>query len=122
MKKLAKSSKSNHRELIRKTHVSTYFMGEIAFCHSQQDQGKSIVFQAFPYVYDMVHENNNPSEFEISSCRKVILVISPITTLMQDQVNILSKKGIKAIHLVEKKEQKEGVGDVLTHVRSIIAS
>ena len=59
--------------------------------------GKSLIFQSFPIVFDVIHSKppNSPS---------VCWVISPLSSLMQDQVMYLNSVGIK-LHLLEKIRQ-----------------
>ena len=54
--------------------------------------GKSIIFQCFPFVFDPLHEKPN------TSCA---LVISPLNSLMQDQVPYFSSLGIRAAFIGE---------------------
>ena len=49
--------------------------------------GKSIIFQCFPLVFDALHGKRD------TSCA---LVISPLTSLMQDQVAYLTSLGVRA--------------------------
>ena len=63
--------------------------------------GKSIVFQALPFfVYAMemmIEKEKEITEIVLlQNCCNNVIVISPLTSLMKDQINVLSKRGIKA--------------------------
>jgi superfamily II DNA helicase RecQ len=51
--------------------------------------GKSLVYQMVPFVVKELNICENP----------IVLIVSPLVTLMQDQVTQLSKQGISAISL-----------------------
>ena len=54
--------------------------------------GKSICYQLLPFIFDMAFSRTSapPSE------RSVVLVISPLVSLMVDQVSGLQKRGVPA--------------------------
>lgn len=58
--------------------------------------GKSIIFQAAPMVFDVVKQTNFQS---------IAVVISPLTSLMQDQVKFLKSIGVTAEFIGE--DQKD---------------
>ena len=51
--------------------------------------GKSLIFQSFPIVFDVIHS-------KLPDSPSICLVISPLSSLMQDQVMYLNLVGIKA--------------------------
>ena len=51
--------------------------------------GKSVVFQALPLVYSCLE----PSR------KKIVIVVSPLVSLMKDQVSLLLSRGINATWL-----------------------
>jgi len=66
--------------------------------------GKSLIFQAAPLVFDYMEGKTSP--------RSIVLVISPLVSLMRDQVNFLMTKNIKATFLGEEQDSesiKDGV-------------
>lgn len=69
--------------------------------------GKSLIYQALPLVYSCLQ-----STFE----KNIIVVISPLTSLMKDQVMRLISLGITAISLAEITTEKQcnewGMGNV----------
>ena len=62
--------------------------------------GKSLIFQSFPIVFDVIHSKppDSPS---------ICLVISPLSSLMQDQVMYLNSVGIKATFIGDDQKDDE---------------
>jgi ATP-dependent DNA helicase RecQ len=62
--------------------------------------GKSLIFQCFPIVFDVMHSKppDSPS---------ICLVISPLSSLMQDQVMYLKSVGIKAAFIGDDQTDEE---------------
>ena len=59
--------------------------------------GKSVIFHLIPLVHTwMFHNNPNSTRFKKDA---VIVIICPLLTLMQDQVNILTDCGLKAVYI-----------------------
>ena len=58
--------------------------------------GKSFCFHVLPYLVDSL--SSRP--YGVS----VLLVVSPLIALMKDQVNSLTAKGLKAVHLTEQSD------------------
>ena len=52
--------------------------------------GKSLCFVALPYVFDYLKQADAPSEGS-----SVVVVVSPLVSLMKDQVSSYSKRGIR---------------------------
>ena len=70
-----------------------FICGEDVFVNLPTGYGKSLIYQMAPLVHSWMHKNI--SKF----CWKkdpILLIISPSTTLMQDQVNMLTSLGLKA--------------------------
>ena len=59
--------------------------------------GKSLIYQALPVVF---------SSLPCSSEKNVVIVISPLTSLMKDQVSRLTSLGIGAVSLAELTDQQ----------------
>ena len=59
--------------------------------------GKSLIYQALPFVYDSIPEAAGH-----------VVVVSPLVNLMKDQVDKLANLGILAASLSEINEQKKG--------------
>ena len=57
--------------------------------------GKSVIYQATPFLLDSRHKTNE----EIQQCSKIVVVITPSNSIMMDQCQQLTKKGISACYL-----------------------
>ncbi len=51
--------------------------------------GKSLIYQALPFIFDITR--GIPGH--------IVIVVSPLTNLMKDQVSILNRSGIPAVSL-----------------------
>ena len=58
--------------------------------------GKSLVYQALPLVFDTVH----------GTVGHIVVVVSPLVSLMEDQVDKLRKLGISAVFLSDIKDEE----------------
>ena len=70
----------------------SFINGEDVFVNLPTGYGKSLIFQMAPLVHGWMHEN-------VSTCWKkdpIILIISPLLELMQDQVRKLTSLNFKA--------------------------
>jgi RecQ family ATP-dependent DNA helicase len=79
--------------------------GKDVFVNLPTGSGKSLIFQSFPLVVDYLR-GNCPKEHSI------VVVVSPLVSLMKDQVNYLQSKGMNAAFLGEEQldeSLKEGV-------------
>ena len=80
-------------------------LGRDTFVNLPTGSGKSFIFQAFPIVLD--HMDSRPQH-------SIVVVISPLLSLMKDQVNYLESKGLTAAYIGEgqdeaiKKDIKKG--------------
>ncbi|XP_078360026.1 putative ATP-dependent DNA helicase RecS [Oculina patagonica] len=68
-------------------------LGRDVFVNLPTGSGKSLIFQAFPLVFDYMRGNED--------AQVIVVVISPLLSLMKDQVNYLISKGVKAAFLGE---------------------
>ena len=66
--------------------IKAFCQGQNIFFNAPTGYGKSIVFQALPWIYDIVHE-----QFVGFS---TLIVISPLQSLMEDQCNRMKDVGI----------------------------
>ncbi|KAL9959207.1 hypothetical protein ACROYT_G036304 [Oculina patagonica] len=68
-------------------------LGRDVFVNLPTGSGKSLIFQAFPLVFDYMRGNEH--------AQAIVVVISPLLFLMKDQVNYLISRGVKAAFLEE---------------------
>ena len=70
----------------------SFVKGEDVFVNLPTGYGKSLIFQMAPLVHMWMHDN-----VTIGSWKKepIILIISPLLALMQDQVRKLTSLGLK---------------------------
>ena len=54
--------------------------------------GKSLTYQGLPILYDVLHSRDRGSS--------LLLVISPLKSLMEDQVAYLASKGVPAVRII----------------------
>ena len=75
------------------------------FACQPADSGKSTIFQALPFL-SFAMDNNATSSHQqlVECCSYKLLVISPLTSLMQDQENYLNSRGVRAGLLSSNKE------------------
>ena len=69
--------------------IRSFFQGKNVFVNLRTGFGKSLIFQCLPIVADIVHNKPRGSS--------IIVVISPLWSLMEDQVRYLTSLGIPAI-------------------------
>ena len=69
--------------------IRSFFQGKNVFVNLPTGFGKSLIFQCLPIVADIVHKKPRGSS--------IIVVISPLRSLMEDQVRYLMSLGIPAI-------------------------
>jgi len=63
--------------------------------------GKSLIYQALPTVFDVLR----------SSSGHIVVVVSPLISLMEDQVKFLTSVGIKALNLTSASEDERKHAD-----------
>lgn len=65
--------------------------GHDIFVSLPTGSGKSLCYWSLPGAFDYMKDNHHASS--------IVIVVSPLTALMKDQVKSLCKKGVKAIHV-----------------------
>lgn len=83
---------------IQRKALKEVILGKDVFVILPTGSGKSLIFQTAPIVFD---------HMEGSTEESIVLVISPLVSLMRDQVNFLLSKGIKAAFLGEEQEDEQ---------------
>ena len=77
--------------------IKELLQGKDVFVNLPTGFGKSLIFQSFPLVVDCLRLERGRCIVEHS----IVVVVSPLVSLMKDQVNYLRDKGIKATFLSE---------------------
>ena len=72
--------------------------GQDVFVIQPTGSGKSLIFQSAPIVFDTIRP--------LSNAKSIALVISPLASLMQDQVRYLKSVGIKAEFIGDEQESE----------------
>ena len=72
--------------------------GQDVFVIQPTASGKSLIFQSAPIVFDTIRP--------LSNAKSIALVISPLASLMQDQVRYLKSVGIKAEFIGSEQESE----------------
>ena len=76
--------------------LSSFICGEEVFVNLPTGYGKSLIFQMAPSVHMWIHEHVSKIHWKESP---IVFIISPMLSLMQDQVNKLSILGLKATYV-----------------------
>ncbi|CAG2190513.1 unnamed protein product [Mytilus edulis] len=83
--------------------VESFLAGKDVFFCSPTGSGKSLTFEIAPFVFKYLQKND--------MC--IVLVISPLTSLMRTQTQALNRKGIKAPNKSSLGDVKEGKIDII---------
>ena len=76
----------NDFHLQQRKALQAFLRGHDVFVNLPTGFGKSIIFQAAPFCCDFLRQTTG----------SIAIVISPLTALMQDQIDSLKRKGISA--------------------------
>ena len=88
----------------QKEAIQSFFEGKNLFVNLLMGFGKSLIFQCLPIVVDVIHEKPLGSS--------VVVVISPLRSLMDDQLKYLNNLSIPAIVITDE-EDPETIRPVL---------
>ena len=80
--------------------------GKDVFVNQPTGSGKSLIFQAMPLLYDYI--DSDQSEISSENHNAIAIVISPLVSLMQDQVAFLQSKFIRAAFIGDE-QTDEGI-------------
>ena len=76
--------------------IRAFFEGSNVFVNLPTGYGKSLIFQCLPIVADALRGDPRGSS--------VVVVISPLRSLMEDQVSYLNNNGIPAIAITDEED------------------
>ena len=74
--------------------------------------GKSICYLLLPRAFDLLRKRPE------GTC--IIIVIAPLTSLMEDQVESCTRRGIKAVAVTSEEESRKNYGDVVNGLYQIV--
>ena len=100
--------------------LTAVLSGKDCFIAQPTGSGKSFIYQSLPIFFDIMGkinlecDSNNEIIYDSKSCRKVVLVVSPLVGLMKDQVSSLSKKGIANIFVTQQHSYPPDVSNSFT--------
>lgn len=80
----------------QKEAIKSFFGEKHVFVNLPTGFGKSLIFQSLPLVSDILHRRSRGSS--------VIVVLSPLRSLMEDHVNYLSNIGIPSIAIGDEED------------------
>ncbi len=69
--------------------IREFLKGKDVFVCLPTGSGKSLCYMILPYIFNFIR----------GRCDSMVLVVIPIIAVMQDQVDILHTKGIKAVYV-----------------------
>ena len=95
----------------QKEAIRSFFEGKNVFVNLPVGFGKSLTFQCLPIVADVIHEKPRGSS--------VVVVISPLRSLMEDQVKYLNNLSIPAIAITDE-EDPETIQQVLNGIYLVV--
>jgi superfamily II DNA helicase RecQ len=78
--------------------LEKYFSGEHVYVNLPTSFGKSLIFQAVPLIFDAVRFRRKGSS--------IMVVISPLTSLMEEQISYLNSLGIRAVCITDESKDK----------------
>ena len=75
--------------------------GKDVFVHLRTGFGKSLIYTLFPYVCDALRSSPN------NDCRSsIVVLISPLISLMDDQMANMAERGIHSVKLTDLKDRQ----------------
>ena len=89
--------------------VQSIYKGQDAFIFLPTGFGKSICYECLPFLYDFKFNRMNIQD------RSTVLVVSPLISLMTNQVSSLKKRGVSAAILRSSRGDEINPSLVATH-------
>ena len=74
------------------------------FCTQPTGSGKSLIYQLFPFALDFCQARKIERDPKGIKTNNIVLIVSPLISLMKDQIAKLEHFGITAINLAEAKD------------------
>ena len=99
--------KKEQRDILR-----TFLNGKDVFGCLPTGFGKSLCYMLLPKAFDLLYNKTDGTS--------IIIVISPLTSLMDDQVESCVSRGIKAIAVTREEESKKKYASVVNGFYQIV--
>ena len=88
--------------------VTLILRGLDVFVSIPTGSGKSLCYACLPYVYSYLRRIVEP---DTDDCRSIVVVIEPLISIMEDQVQKYGERGLKAAYIG--KDQKDETSIIL---------
>ena len=75
---------------LQETAVRAFVAESNNFLSIRTGGGKSLYYAVLPCVFDMLRGNDTP--------QSLVIVVSPLVALMKDQVRVLTRRNMSAVH------------------------
>lgn len=92
--------------------IREFFKEKNVFVNLPTGYGKSLIYQCLPFVYDILHAKPRGSS--------IIIVISPLRSLMNDQVSYLNNLCIPAIAITNELDDPEIIQQILNGIYIVV--
>ena len=90
--------------------IKRFLEGRDVFISLPTGEGKSLCYTTLPYVFDYLKRYLTPATW-LSS---IAVVISPLISLMKDQVTKFANRGLKCVYLGAEQDDVQVKADMLT--------
>ena len=73
--------------------IQEFLLGRDVFVSLPTGEGKSLCYASLPLVFDWIKEHHVKTTISENVSSSIVVVVSPLTALMKDQVESFSKRG-----------------------------
>ena len=92
--------------------MTKFIKGNDVFCILPTGYGKTACFSCLPKAFDLMYDHTEDS-------RSIIIVVSPLTALIKDQVKALQRRNI-SVGYIDSENEKDMISDVIKGKFSIV--
>ena len=83
----------NHATPEQGQAIREFLLGRDVFVSLPTGEGKSLCYASLPLVFDWIKERHVRMTISENLSSSIVVVVSPLTALMKDQVESFSKRG-----------------------------